>query len=137
MYVPYVFFDNVRLESKTCTTQTKKEITVPVEVVWLVPKMLRYLQSGTGRGVRSITRATSTSDSQTQLTTHQSRRQLLILSSKPTRWCSMFKLKSSWNKTPTNTQLPYREDRRHMSRDTCPECEPQHCTQSLHPFAHR
>ena len=47
----------------------------------------------------------------------------------------MLKLKSSWNKTPTNTQLPYREDRRHMSRNTCPDCEQQHCTQFIDLFA--
>ena len=31
-----IFLDDVRLESKACTEHTKIEITVPVEVVWLV-----------------------------------------------------------------------------------------------------
>ena len=38
----HLFLGDVRLESKACTAQTNTEITVPVEVVWLVLSQLGY-----------------------------------------------------------------------------------------------
>ena len=48
--------------------------------------------------------------------------------------CSACQL-SSRRKLRQVHRSEYRVEPRHMSRDTYPECEEQHCTQSFHPFA--